>query len=129
MTMFNRKMLVMACAVLVMGLVAVPTSQARDASTKVNYLTFSGPVALPGVVLPAGAYVFEIPDAHLDIVRITTRDRSRVLFTGFTNMVSRPAGLPRNSVVTFGEVPSGRVQPISAWFPLGDLTGREFIYR
>ena len=77
MTMFNRKTVAAACVVLVMGLVAVTASQARDASVKVNYLTFSGPVALPGVVLPAGSYVFEMPDARLDIVRITTRDRSR----------------------------------------------------
>ena len=37
-----------------------------------NYVTFSAPVSLPGISLPAGTYLFEGPvEAHsLDVVRV-----------------------------------------------------------
>jgi hypothetical protein len=109
---------------LVAFVTAVPAST-HDGIDKLAYLTFSGPVALPGVALPAGQYTFEAIRA--DVVRVSSRDGRRVLFTGFTHRVPRPRGLDRQATVLFGEQASDGPPPITAWYPMaGD--GHEFIY-
>ena len=94
---------------------------------RTTLLTFSGQVALPGVVLTAGTYTFERADGHPDIVRVLSRDRSRVYFMAFTRQVDRPEGLPASRIVTFGEA-SGGAPPIEAWYPPDSSTGHGFIY-
>jgi hypothetical protein len=128
--MKNRKRVLTALAVAaVVGALGV-SAQAAWIS-RVNHLTFSGSVALPGVVLPAGSYTFEAapPSGGLDVVRVITRDGKRVMFQGFTNAVMRPAGLGPNDLVTFGEKAPGQPAPIDTWYPVGSSTGRRFIYR
>jgi hypothetical protein len=96
-----------------------------------TYLTFSGPVGLPGMTLPAGTYAFELaaPDNNLEIVRVRGKEHSKkVYFMGFTNLVRRPADLPEDYHISFGEAPAGEAPPIVVWYPVGDPTGRQFIY-
>jgi hypothetical protein len=95
-----------------------------------NILTFSGPVALPGVTLSAGTYVFERLDQNNpDIIVVRSHDRSRVYFMAFTGRADRPADLPADRAVTFGEARRGTVPPIAAWYPMNELRGHKFIYR
>jgi hypothetical protein len=127
--MFSRRSLLTACGVTVFGL-AMAVSVHGDTPTKLTYLTFSGPVALPGVSLPAGTYMFEQPVQEApDVVQVRTRDRKRIYYLGFTMRVDRPSGLPANRLVTMGEAPAGQPPPIKAWFPAGYQRGYEFIYR
>src|SRR3954468_8378348 len=95
-----RKMVLAAIGLVAAGFVA--TAHARSADR--TYLTFNKDVALPGVVLPAGTYVFDIanPDSSHDVVRVATRD-GHVRYMGFTLRVQRPAGMSLNQPVTFGE--------------------------
>jgi hypothetical protein len=95
-----------------------------------SHLTFTKPVALPGVVLPPGAYTFELPSpqASAHIVRVLSRDRLRVYYTGYTLVVPRPARLPKEQLITFGESRPDAPVPITGWFPLGFTTGNQFIY-
>ena len=93
-----------------------------------NNLTFSGPVALPSVVLPAGTYVFEQPSFNSpEIVRVLSEDRKHVYFMAFTREVVRPQGLG-DRPVTFGEAQLGAPPPIAVWYPIDSATGHEFIY-
>jgi len=94
-------------------------------------LTFSGPVALPGVVLPTGSYTFEVanPGSSHPIVRVAHRDSRRVYFAGFTERVQRPASALGEQPVSFGEAPAGAAVPIVAWYPAGGPQGHRFIYR
>ena len=48
------------------------------------YFTFSGPVQLPGVILAAGTYEFEIanPLTSGDIVRVRSRDGRHSVLPG-----------------------------------------------
>ena len=87
------------------------------------------PVALPGVVLYSGSYSFEVMDPweKVNIVRISSIDSHRLRYAGFARRVPRPASLPPNSIFTFGEVRPGEPVPITAWFPLGEKYGHEFI--
>ena len=127
--MRNKKMLLAAAVVLLAGFVSAPSSQAARAASRAHHLTFSAPVALPGVVLIPGAYIFEVPEGHVDLVRVRARDTGRALFMAFTEPVSRPATLPAGVVVTLDEAPAGQAQPLATWFPMGEPIGHRFIYR
>jgi len=95
-----------------------------------NTLSFSRPVALPGVVLPAGSYVFDVvsPTA-LDVVVVRRKETGRVLYMGFTNTVERPRNMSANNPITFGEAPANEARPISTWYEVGNRTGHQFLYR
>ena len=121
--------LVFTAAIALLALAAAAPS--RAALGPGDRLTFSGPVALPGVVLPAGSYTFEIanPDSSLRVVRVTRRDTGRVYFAGFTRMIPRPVDLPADQLISLGEAPRGEAVPINVWYPSGRSQGHQFIYR
>src|SRR4051812_14660360 len=81
-TMMNRRTMV---ATAVLAMVAAATSYAF-VGNRVNNVTFNRSVALPGVMLSAGAYKFEVlePGVGVDIVRVWNRDKTRVFYTGIT---------------------------------------------
>lgn len=115
-------------AVVLAGLLSA-ASLARADAAHTNYLTFSAPFALPGIALPAGTYMFEVvaPGAN-DVVRVRSRDGSRVYLLAFTTSVDRPRGLRADRQIVFDEVPAGVTPPVKAWFPIGETVGHEFIY-
>jgi len=122
--MTNRKLFLVALSV-ILGIVAVAGS-ASAWSSRTNYLTFSAPVALPGVTLGAGTYVFE--RVTPEIVRVSHRATKQVYLTAFTHAIARPINMPREQFVTLGEAQAGVAPPIKAWFPEGYTVGHEFIY-
>jgi hypothetical protein len=127
--MFARKFTSMIGGALVLGLsVASSGGAAPMAAGQRNYLTFSGPVGLPGVTLPGGTYTFELIPLHPDIVRVLSRDGSRLYFTGFARQVPRPDGVNASHLVTFSETVRGVPPRIKAWYPLGVRAGHEFLY-
>jgi hypothetical protein len=127
--MCNRKSVVTALSVLVLGLLLSSAGHAWGAPNDRNYLTFSGPVALPGVTLAPGTYIFECADQNVtNLVRVSSKDRRHVYVTAFTTLAERPAGLPADRLVTFSEAPRGIAPPIKVWFPVGERLGHEFIY-
>jgi hypothetical protein len=97
---------------------------------KTTYFKFSGSVALPGVTLNAGEYVFELvnPDTTRNVVQVRNRERTQVYLTAITFPVRRPAAAASPATVTLGEAPRGSARPIKVWFPAGETTGYEFIY-
>ena len=126
--MINRRSMLVACGGILCLLMVVSVN--AWSANRATSLTFSGPVALPGVTLGTGTYVFELadPDVGWDIVRVRSEDRSRVYFMGFTYRIERPAGLRADRPVSFGEAPAGLATPITAWYPEGESTGHQFIY-
>jgi hypothetical protein len=114
----------------VSGLALLSGSSARaDEWDKKTILTFSQPFEIPGKVLPAGTYVFELADTMSDrhIVRIFNRDRSEVLATVMTIPDYRLTPTDQ-TVIKFGEVPAGSPETIRAWFYPGNTVGQEFVY-
>lgn len=124
--MMNRRT---AVAAVILALVAAASSYAFG-STRINNLTFSRSVALPGVTLAAGSYSFEVlePGVGVDIVRVWNKDRNRVFYTGITMSVERPRHMDPKRIVEFGESVGGAAPPILAWYPIASSTGHEFIY-
>jgi hypothetical protein len=131
--MFNRRVVLRACGAF-LGLVivagTVTTLSASVRSNRIQYLTFSAPVSLPGVTLSRGTYTFEVanPEASADIVRVRNRATDAVVFLGFTYRVERPKGKADNRPIVFGEAPRGVAPPILEWYPGGDVTGHQFRY-
>ena len=133
--MINSKSIVKRRAVLMAGavvfaFVAAGSVHAWGGSlTQTTHVSFSGPVALPGVTLAAGTYTFDHPDANvINIARVSSRDGRHIYFMASTRMVSRPDGLKPDGEITFGESPAGTAPPIKRWFPSGAQVGHEFIY-
>ena len=128
--MVTRILTATSIGILFIGLTAQPTRAAKawaNPSHREN-LTFNRAVALPGVVLAAGTYTFEIPsEAAYNLVRVKSVDGRHIYFTKFTREVRRPSD--RNvQHVTLGEAAPGMAPPINAWFPTGEQSGRQFIY-
>jgi hypothetical protein len=130
--MISRRWLWILCGV---AILAPALTQSVRAYTFTNhtavYLTFSQSVGLPSVTLRAGTYIFERADRNgpLNVVRVLSRDRRTVYYTGFTNRVPRPPDMRAGTMVSFGEAPAGAPQPIRNWWPAGAAIGHEFVYR
>ena len=113
-------------AIAVLGVLVAASAHALTNDT--NYVTFSGPIALPGVTLPAGTYVFRTPsDFDKNIVQVMNRAETTSYYMGITRPVSRPRR-GTELLVTVGEAAARQVPPIQAWFPLGQTQGHAFIY-
>jgi hypothetical protein len=121
-----------AVGALSLGLIvsAAGTARSGSADQHTNYITFSGGVALPGVELAAGTYIFETPTNAMSnsIVRVTSRDRRKVLLTAYTRDVARPKNDNGKLIVSLGEAAPGSLPTVSVWFPIGESVGHQFIY-
>jgi hypothetical protein len=129
-------------SVLVAAVVAAAGSAVSANYGVANYLTFGRSVALPGVVIPAGQYRFEVvrlesgyvlefekPDSRRPVaVQVTSNNGRRVHFRGFTWRVPRPAGLPADQTISLGEASRGEPMPIRAWYPIGEAYGHRFVW-
>jgi len=113
---------------LLLGLVSVAAARA-DEWNKKTVLTFSQPVEIPGHVLPAGTYTFQLADSTADrhIVRVFNADGSKILATVITIPDYR-LNATDETVIKFGEVPRGAPEAIRAWFYPGNTVGQEFVY-
>ena len=129
--MLSRKILTAAFGAAILAVAGVSSLQAESGWDQTNYVTFSRAVALPGVELAAGTYIFELamPQSERHLVRVMSRDRHQVYLTAFTNLVPRPRDMNPTRVITFGEAPRNVAPPIKVWYPVSGGDGREFIYK
>jgi len=126
--MNRRGMLAVMGGLALAGLVAAAPGDAGVDVNRTTQLTFSKPFSLPGVTLGAGTYIFErASETAIEIVRVSSRDRRFVYYTGFTELVEKPRGV--TSPITFGEAPAGSPVPVREWYPTGTSTGHRFRYR
>jgi len=117
-----------------LGVVFSPSAKADDWNNK-TVMTFSAPVAIPGVhlkgwsVLPAGTYVFKLLDSqgYRHIVQIFNKEETVVYATilAIPNYRLKSTG---KTVVTFSERPAGEPEALRAWFYPGKNWGEEFVY-
>ena len=126
--MSHRRSMLVACGAVAVALMLATTAHGWIDEHRINILTFSDPVALPGVVLDAGTYIFERGALDQRLVRVRSQNRLRLLYTGFTRTVTRRSGLGAEAFVTFGDVSADAPPRITAWYPAGGKTGQEFIY-
>jgi hypothetical protein len=129
--MFARRIVHTLCGVVLLGVFATSSTGAFETAERTTHFTISGPVRLPGIVLTPGAYTFAVvnPFTGSDVVKVTSRDGSKVYAVRLTRSTYRPASHDMKSTITFGEAPAGTPPAVKAWYPHGDTRGREFIYQ
>jgi hypothetical protein len=94
-----------------------------------TYFTFSGPVTLPGITLPAGKYVFRLadPDSSRKVINVLSGDgkRSLAMLHTIPNQATRA---PKDAEIRFMETSAQVPPPVKTWWYAGKAIGYEFIY-
>ncbi len=123
-----RKLLVVVCSIILAGMVFLPAA-AADEWNQATEMTFSEPVEIPGMALPAGTYWFVLADTQgsQQIVQIFNADRTKLYTTEETIPTERLQAT--NGVeLKFAERPHQKPEALLKWYYPGRLTGQEFLY-
>jgi hypothetical protein len=115
------------CAAVLLG-ATFAASQGLD-TNRTTIVTFSAPVALPGVTLPAGSYMFRLADSQTNrnIVQVFDKDRTKI----FATILAMPAQRTEpadETVITFKESPASAAPAVQYWYYPGETRGQEFAY-
>jgi len=113
--------------------VAINVSAQDSNINQRTFLTFSGPVQMPGVTLPAGKYVFRLADTSLhNVMQVFDGEEKDIIGQWFfipRNRTTEDAHAANGKpVVVFLEVPEGVTPAVKYYFYPTDLTGKELIY-
>ena|ERR1700731_1057496 len=100
-----------------------------DEMNQMARFTFSQPVQVPGRVLAAGTYEFELANtgSSLNVVRILNATGTEVLATYETIPTDR-TGDNEPIALTLAEPTDGQPATIVSWFYPGIETGHQFVY-
>ena len=118
----------LACSVALLACV-IETPSTAQTLDKRTLFTFSGPVSMPGVTLPAGQYLFRLanPDSGRNVVQVLNADGTKPFGMFFAMRAERfePASTPE---VRFMETAAGMPAAIKTWWYPEERTGYEFVY-
>ena len=119
----------LGCGVALAALLALAPGARADEHDRLTYLTFSGPVQLPGVTLVAGTYTFKLADTdgNRHLVQVFRKESSKLITTLMTIPNERLEPV-KDTYIMFAERPVGSPQAMKAWFYPGRSIGEEFIY-
>jgi hypothetical protein len=124
-------MLKRLCSASVLVVLVLGSASGANAVTsdKRTYFTFSQAVALPGVTLPAGTYMFRLADdtTTRKVIQVANREGTQSFAMLHTMPVYR-SDAPREPEVRFMETAAGAPIAVRAWWQEGERTGYGFIY-
>jgi hypothetical protein len=125
-----RRTISAACVLTAVGILAATLTATASPFNRATYFSFRTPVSLPGTVLPAGDYVFEIanPNGGGDVVVVRNKVRSKLYLLALTRSVTREHSHKLDATIVLGEANRSEPRRITAWYADGDTTGREFMY-
>lgn len=122
------KALICLLAVTLFAAILLPSARA-DRYNKKTIVTFSEAVEVPGKILPAGTYTFQLLESPADrhIVEIFNADGSQIIVTtlAINDYRLRPTG---QTVMKFNERVGDAPEALRAWFYPGDNFGQDFVY-
>lgn len=120
--------LAVVCFAALLAVVVVPAVRA-DAIDQETIVTFSQPVEVPGMVLPAGRYVFQLADTvgTRNLVEIWNANRTH-LYTMVEAIPAERMKATGKSVFTFERLAPGSPEAIKYWFYPGEWDGLQFTY-
>jgi hypothetical protein len=109
--------------------VMTPAPSGAFTYDKLAYLTFSGPVQVPGVTLDAGTYRFRLanPDTSRNVLQVLSYDGMTV-YAMFHTIPDSRMSITEDPVVTFTETPAGVPAAVKSLFYGGEHNGYEFVY-
>src|SRR5258708_12915790 len=110
--MYRKMFSGMICLMLFGGTFFVPKGRA-DESDRKTIVTVNQPIQVPGKVLPAGTYVFKLPDSNdLTLVAIFKDDESHLITTvqGISDVRMET---PDKAILQIEDPPSGHPQALN----------------
>jgi hypothetical protein len=124
---YLKVVFIIGCLAL-MGVFLPSKTKADDFYNRTS-ITFDEPVELPGIVLPAGTYVFKSENATLPdhVVKIYNADETKLI----TMILSIPSYRTETTELpefTFEKRAAGTPQAIKVWYYPGRSYGEEFVY-
>jgi hypothetical protein len=126
-----KRLSLISGSALVVGLVAGLTPRPVQASEadRLTSFTFSAPVEVPGVGLPAGTYIFKLADSGSgsNVVQVFSED-GKILYSTFFALPDTRLEPAEDPTVTFYETAAGSPQAIRTWCYPGGRDGLEFVY-
>ena len=112
-----------------MGVALFASAAQAQPEDKRTYFTFSAPVALPGVTLPAGRYLFRIVDTTTSrkVIQVLSDDQKKpyVMVNTIPDQRLDPVQDP---TVSFYETPRGAPAAVKSWWYPGESIGYQLIY-
>jgi hypothetical protein len=124
--MVSKLVAFLTLAVLTLSIGGRAEAQPADYRT---YFTFSAPVTLPGITLPAGKYVFRLadPDSSRKVINVLSADGKKSLAMLHT-IPNRAMKAPKDAEIRFMETSAKVPPPVKTWWYAGKAIGYEFIY-
>jgi hypothetical protein len=124
--MLSKLTVISTLAMLVLGIGGTARAQPSDYRT---YFTFTTPVTLPGITLPAGRYLFRLadPNSSRKVISVSSADGKTQLAMLHT-IPNRLLKAPNDPEVRFLETNGNMPPPIKSWWYPGKSIGYEFIY-
>ena len=117
-------------AVVAMLMPAVAAAQGPTSDKRV-FFTFDGPVAVPGVTLPAGKYLFRLPttiaSGERHVMQVLSSD-GKTSYAMFVGISANRTDYPTKPEVRFMETAAGVPSAVKTWWYPGDKAGYEFVY-
>jgi hypothetical protein len=133
-TYWSRLLQPAAVATVCAVLFAAPFARTAkaEAYTERTFVTFSNDVEIPGQMLPAGTYVFQLaPDMgaalNLDRLQVFDATGTHLIATVNTVPTTRAYG-PNNPVVQLSEAPAGVPARVRDFVFQGSTYGHHFVY-
>ena len=94
-----------------------------------HFLSFQVPVAIPGVTLRPGSYIFRRPvDTAGSVIQILSSDR-RHIYAMYNMLPASRAKVTDKDTVVFGDARVGSARPILVWYMGGTSLGYAFPWR
>lgn len=123
-----RTCVITCCALVLLGALTAATAAATPLDKRTTF-TFSAPVSIPGVTLPAGSYVFRLADdtRGRDVIQVLSADGKTpyAMFFSLRTLRGEPVDSPQ---IRFMETASDVPMAIESWWYPADRQGYEFVY-
>ena len=119
----------LAVATSLVAFAAVTSASAQTELNNRTKLTFSQPVEVPGKILPAGTYTFEMHDSGMNRHVIEIFDEGGTKLQALVLAIPSYRAKPtEDTVIKFNEVAPGQPQAIRIWYYPGQTVGNELVY-
>lgn len=122
--MSGKRVAGVALAGLLLAAVAV---SAYPWDKRTNF-TFNGPVAIPGVTLPAGTYTFRLVDTSSRSVIQVLSANGQESYAMFFGRFALRSDIPTAPEIRFMETAAGMPRAVESWWYPGTRWGYEFVY-
>jgi hypothetical protein len=112
---------------LMLAFAFTPSLLHADEFDQATKFTFSQPVQIPGRILPAGTYWFQLLNTtNRQIVEVQAEDHTPIALL-YTFARERSSG-NEDVAVTLADRGPNQPEAIVAWFYQGDTSGHQFLY-